>query len=566
MLNREVENPALCCLQSISVGRMSNSQLPMNALSQTTIRRLKKLPQIPSVWEGDRRSLAGFHGRGTVEAGNEGDCAIWVDGTEGFVRAMDIIAPDVGPEAMVRALLRAMETPHSPAQPGRPQKIVVCNREIQFFLRGALQDLDIAIDYNSQLPLIDELFRSFAEMGKGRPPELPPAYEAPLEKSAAAIWQAAPWNLLADSDIIAIEFDGAEVGTLYACVMGMLGQEYGIILYRSLDSLKQFRAAAVSEKSREQLEQAFLSQDCWFLNYEAADDEWEDEDIDLADLPDSEIVPLFGSVHLYEGIRPFLDEEEARCLYVALEAFLRFFRASERALDRDEIGSLSKRYRLPWHPDAPETVTVKVSTQPELATELLSMSGFPMEDSSSPSFSLSLRDDLVPDKSFLSLGVIPWEMLEQLRCQPQTYYQSQGATVQGEGMPVILIQTSRPKAKEMIDALQAAGGLKAICFNAGEDSMTGTTYDLGILQAGNGNLYICGEFLDDDTEHVQARRKWDRRCQQTKGYCGLLVAKGVTGATRGKPKPQDMMAFFETRAVDSKDLAMGVLQLLPHRD
>lgn len=157
-------------------------------------------------------------------------------------------------------------------------------------------------------------------------------------------------------------------------------------------------------------------------------------------------------------------------------------------------------------------------------------------------------------------------MLEKLRCQPQTYYQSQGATVEGEGMPVILIQTSRPKAKAMIDALKAAGGLKAICFNAGEDSMTGMTYDLGILQAGNGNLYICGEFLGDDPEHAQARRKWDRRCQQTKGSCGLLVAKGVTGAARGNPKLQDMMAFFETRTMDSKELAMGVLQLLPHED
>lgn len=540
----------------------------MNALSQTTIRRLKKLPQIPSVWEGDRRSLAGFSGGGTSEADSEGDCVIWVDGTEGFVRAMDVIAPEVGLESLVRALLRAMETPHSPAQPGRPQKIVVRNREIQFFLRGALQDLDITIDYIPQLPLIDELFRSFAEVGKGRPPELPPAYEAILEKLALEIWRAAPWNWLADSDIIAIEFDGAEVKTLYACVMGMLGQEYGIILYRSLDSLKQFRAAAVSDQSRQQLERAFLSQDCWFLNYEAADRDWEeeDEDFDLADLPDNKIVSLFGSVQLYEGIRPFLDEEEARCLYVALEAFLRFFRASKRALDEDEIGSLSKRYRIHWHPDASETVMVKVSTQPELAAELLSMSKFATEDSSSESLSLSLRDDLVPENSFLSLGMIPWELLEKLRQQSQTYYQSQGVTFEGEGMPVILIQTSRPKAKEMIESLQAAGGLKSICFHAGEDSMTGLTYDLGILQAGNDNLYICGEFLDDDPEHVQARRKWDRRCQETKGYCGLLLAKGVTGASRGHPKLQDMVAFFEARAMDAKELAMGVLQLLPDED
>jgi hypothetical protein len=348
--------------------------------------------------------------------------------------------------------------------------------------------------------------------------------------------------------------------------MGMLGQEYGIILYRSLDSLKQFRAAAVTEKSREQLERAFLSQDCWFLNYEAAatGDDWQDEEeIDLADLPDGEIRSLFGSIHPYEGIRSFLDEEEARSLYVALQAFLRFFHACEHALAQEQIGSLSKRYRLSWHPDSRGTVSVKVSTQPELAAELLSMSEFPADGSSSHSISLALRDDLVPDNSFLSLGVIPWELLEKLRLYPRTYYQSQGAIAKGEGMPVILIQTSGPKAKKMIGTLQEAGGLKAICFNPGEDPVNGTSYDLGILQSGNGNLYVCGEFLGDDPDHVQARRKWNHRCQQTQGYCGLLVAKGATGASRGNPKLQDMMAFFETKCLDAKELAMGVLQLLP---
>ncbi|MCU0536163.1 MAG: hypothetical protein MUD14_19935 [Hydrococcus sp. Prado102] len=131
----------------------------MNNLPQTTKRRLKKIPQIPSVWEGDRRALS--HLQESLEANedNGGECIIWVDGSEGFVRAMEVVSPEMGPEAVVRTLLRAIETPHSPAKPARPQKIIVRNREIQFFLRGALQSLDIAIDYVPDLPLIDELFR-----------------------------------------------------------------------------------------------------------------------------------------------------------------------------------------------------------------------------------------------------------------------------------------------------------------------------------------------------------------------------------------------------------------------
>ncbi|HEY9847206.1 MAG TPA: hypothetical protein V6D03_13540, partial [Candidatus Caenarcaniphilales bacterium] len=75
-------------------------------------------------------------------------------------RAIEIVAPAAGPEVIVRTLLKAMEFPASSAQPGRPQKIVVRDRETQFFLRGALQQLDIVIAYAPELPLIDEIFRS----------------------------------------------------------------------------------------------------------------------------------------------------------------------------------------------------------------------------------------------------------------------------------------------------------------------------------------------------------------------------------------------------------------------
>jgi len=48
--------------------------------------------------------------------------------------------------------------------------------------------------------------------------------------------------------------------------MGMLGMEYGILLYRSEQSLKRFRASVLTEESPEQLEEAFLKQDCLFFD------------------------------------------------------------------------------------------------------------------------------------------------------------------------------------------------------------------------------------------------------------------------------------------------------------
>ncbi|MBD1805869.1 hypothetical protein H6F98_10450 [Microcoleus sp. FACHB-SPT15] len=546
----------------------------MSALNPTTCRRLKKLPQIPSVWEGDRRPLMAFADDSQPDGQGNGECILWVDGSEGIVRAMDVVSPDMGPEAVVRALLRAMENPQNPARPARPSKIVVRDRELQFFLRGVLQELDITIDYFSDLPLIDELFRGFEEVALQRKPTLPPEYADLLLEKAYEIWEDAPWELLADHNILSIEINRWDVETLYTSVMGMLGMEYGILLYRSLDSLKRFRASVLEEESFEMMEQAFLGQDCFFVTFgrveDDSDDEDEDEEIDLADLSVSEIVPGFGTVHPFEGMRPFLYEEEAIAVYVALEAIHRFFGASFRQFADDKFPAITKRYRIPIPLESKKsTVPVKVATLPDLASELLDMTDFDEDDDDEDDddeddddLSVPLRDDLVPKDAFLSLGMMPWENLEMLRTSIDCY-QSRDIKANGEGLPVVLIQTTRPKAKALIEQIQTDGGLKGICFNPGEDPFEGEHYDLGILQTENSSLYLFGEFPEADPTHMAARKKWDQRCKKINGHCGLIIAKGLTGASRGNPQPRDMMALFEARSLSAKELGLGMLQLIP---
>ena len=551
----------------------------MSGLNRNTCRRLKKLPQIPSVWEGDRRPLVGFSDSVEPDSEGSGECILWVDGSEGIIRAMDVVSPEMGPEAVVRALLRAMEHPQSPARPARPSKIVVRDREIQFFLRGVLQDLEITIDYYSDLPLIDELFRGFEEIALQRQPKLPPQYADILHERAYEIWKDAPWELLADHQILSIEINQWDVGTLYASVMGMLGMEYGVLLYRSLDSLKRFRASVLAEESFEAMEKAFLGQDCLFLTFgrdgDDLDEDEEDEDIDLADLPMSEIIPSFGTVHPLEGMRPFLYEEEAIAIYVALEALHRFFGASSRQLAGDTFPAITKRYRIPVpvEGESKQTASVKVATVPDVASELLEMAesaeeddfdedDFDEDDLKTAEMAVPLRDDLVPKDSFLSLGMMPWENIELLRSGVDCY-QSRDVTATGEGLPVILIQTTRPKAKTLIEQIKSAGGIKGICFNPGEDPFEGERYDLGILQTENSSLYLFGEFPEADPTHVAARKKWDQRCKKNQGYCGLIIAKGLTGASRGNPQPRDIMALFEARALSARELGLGMLQLMP---
>lgn len=546
----------------------------MSALNRNTCRRLKNLPQIPSVWEGDRRPLLAFSESVEPDAKGSSECILWVDGSEGIIRAMDVVSPEMGPEAVVRALLRAMEHPQSPARPARPSKIVVRDREIQFFLRGVLQDLDITIDYYPDLPLINELFRGFEEIALQRQPKLPPQYADILHEKAYELWNDAPWELLADHQILSIEINQWDVGTLYASVMGMLGMEYGVLLYRSLDSLKRFRASVLAEESFEGMEKAFLGQDCLFLTFgqdgDDLDEDEEDEDIDLADLPMSEIIPSFGTVHPLEGMRPFLYDEEAIAVYVALEALHRFFRASYRQFAGDSFPAITKRYRipLPVEAESKQTASVKVATVPDVASELLEMAesaeedDFDEEDFKAAEMAVPLRDDLVPKDSFLSLGMMPWENIELLRSGVDCY-QSKNVTAAGEGLPVILIQTTRPKAKALIEQIKTAGGIKGICFNPGEDPLEGERYDLGILQTENSSLYLFGEFPEADPTHVAARKKWNQRCKKNQGYCGLIIAKGLTGASRGNPQPRDIMALFEARALSGRELGLGMLQLMP---
>lgn len=534
----------------------------MNALPHTTISRLKKIPQTAAIWEGDRRSLGSMVSLLDSDAGTDGECIMWVDGSEGAVRAMEMVAADTGPEAVVRTLLRAIESPHHPAQPARPQKILINDRQLQFFLRGALQGLDIKIEYVSNLPLIDELFRGFEVIGNNRPPSLPPQYETLLEDIARQIWHIAPWDVLADSDILTLKIKNCQIDTIYVCVMGMMSAEYGVLLYRSLESLKQFRFAALSEKSAESLEQAFLAQDCWFLNYELdeelTDEDWQEDVIEL--------MPLYGSLHPFEGMRAFLDEEEAKIVYLALEGICKFCDSHRDILAREIIEKITETYPIAFPEAADNRDSVVVATSPELTKELMAMEDEirPLEEEEFEKFKIPVKEDLIPDGSLVTLSEISWDVVETLKRQRKTYYQSLNIAPKGRFLPAILIQTTRPKARVVIETIKESGGLKAICFNAGNNPFTGVSYDLGILQTGDSNIYIFAEYPHHLDEYAMMLEEWQESCQQIQGYCSVIIAMGATGANRGDPQPSDMLAVFETKAIAGSELGMGILELVPN--
>ncbi|HEY9703097.1 MAG TPA: hypothetical protein V6C58_11660, partial [Allocoleopsis sp.] len=282
-------------------------------------------------------------------------------------------------------------------------------------------------------------------------------------------------------------------------------------------------------------------------------------------------------VHPLEGIRPFIYEEEAAALYVALEALERFLQQTKRQLDRDDsFPTITKRLRINISElgETNKTLSVQVSTLPDVSQELWEMAEnaadeddedfdfeWDDEDDEDDEDDFVLRDDLVPDKSFLSLGLLPWDNIALIG-QSSDFYQNKNLERLGDGLPVILIQTTAPKAKIMIEKIKEYGGLQGIGFNPGFNPFSQGNYDLGVLKTEDENLFLFGEFDQEDTTHINARKQWDLRCKKTKGYCALIVAKGVSGNSKGNPQLKDMMALFECRSLSAEDLDLGVLELM----
>ncbi|NJL99741.1 MAG: hypothetical protein HC924_13520 [Synechococcaceae cyanobacterium SM2_3_2] len=526
-------------------------------LTAATLRRLRKLPQAPSVWEGDRQPLVAGMLPMLQGARGDGICLLWVDGSAGMVRSMDVVPPDTGHEAMVRSLLQAMESPQG-APPARPQKIIVRDRELHFYLRGILSELDIKVEWQPELPLIDEIYSSFEGDDSPFEARLPEPYDTLLPEKAGVLWQDAPWDYLADHQVLAIKLNQFDIDTLYVSVMGMLGMEYGILFYRSLQGLQQFRNRIQAEDDMDRkLEEAFLQQDCLFVTYDAID---EDDTHDLGDLRWDWIEPSFGIIHPLEGLRPTLDGEEAAVLMVAMEALHRFLKKHHRTLEEDFV-ECTGSYRVPDPSGKSKTLTVEVSSLPQIATELLDEEpDQDPEDGETPEVQFLLREDLIPEQAEMGLGLIPWMLVSHLEARARLYRVSEQELAEaGEGLPVLIIRTSRPKAKVLIETLQAAGNPHSICFNPGLDPFSGNRYELEILQTGNGEFHLIGEFSEKDASHVAARKQWDRRCRTTGGVCGLLIAMGVNSTQRqaGIVDTQHMMALFELRALSPDHMGLG---------
>ncbi len=551
----------------------------MTRLNRVTIDRLKRLPRVASVWEGDRRSVGGLmdDDGGLRQRHTEtSDCILWVDSSHGAVRGLTMVPTTSGYEPVVRTLLQAIESPQGNLAPARPQKIVVSDREIQFYLRGALQGLDIAIDYAPELPLIDELFNALQQSAEMSEAELPPRYAEAMIDGAMEVWELAPWNTLNEQQILAVEINCWDIETLYVSMLGMGGVEYGLLMYRSLDSLKQFRQRVLmGQQSPKQMQEAFLEQDCLYLNFELFDDEtlidapqpvrW------LAAAPEA-IEPDFGSIHPLEGMRSQLVDEEGATFLVAMEAIKRFVTKYQSQLEKPPLKALKGNYKIP-NPEKngkSTTLGVTVKTLPDVTAELMAETDLALGDEDGPQGMMDfpvLRDDYVPEGAIIILTQMRRQMLHTAGLDPLVTFQPQVSVVSLNGatgqptLPVVLIQTSRPKAKTLIKQLQQAQGVQAVCFNPGNDPFSGDAFELGLLQTGDGELHLFAEYETTGSVDRKVLERWHQWQRENHGNCAVVIASGVTGSSKGKPAMKDILGIFEAQCKTPKDLNLPPLML-----
>jgi len=586
----------------------------MHPLSPFTCRRLGQLPRLTSVWECDRRSLEAYaqaiaeRDPTASKDGEQGDCILWVDTLQGIVRGLSVVPKETGHEAVVRTLLQAIESPQGNANPARPRKVVVCNREIQFFLRGALQDLDIAVEYAFELPAIDQVFEKL-QAAEAQSRSLAPATEELLIDKSNQIWKEAPWQHLSEQEILAIELNCWDIDTLYLSILGIAGIDCGLLFYRDLQSLQQFRHQLMHrEDFSKGMQQAFLEQNCLFLNFHPAEDviPIRPQTASGSAAHQSPIVECeFGSIHPLEGLRSQIVEEEALSLIVALEAFHRFLKKHDISTPEFALNPVSSRFRIPnpfyqvneTEPEdvakpakhkgrssrkskeaavstatgrSSETVSVKIFTVPAVSAAFLAETAEPDLELDEPLGEIigedtaPLIDDSVPEGALIMLGNHPNKRLDPLRESDRIYYQRfltppDKLPSAKADWPVLTIQTTRPKAHQLVEQIRQEGGLKAICFNAGSDPISGQVFQVGLLQTALGHLHLFNEYEVDSQSDNQALDRW-RQASEQNGRCGgCIIAAGAAGAKRGKPTSKEVIAFFELRDRQPEEIGLTPL-------
>ena len=175
-----------------------------------------------------------------------------------------------------------------------------------------------------------------------------------------------------------------------------------------------------------------------------------------------------------------------------------------------------------------------------------------------------LIDDSVPEGALIMISSHPTKRLDPLRESDRIHYQKfltppdkvPGAKAE---WPILTIQTTRPKACQLVKQIQQEGGIQAICFNTGNDPISGQIFQVGLLQTARGHLHLFNEYELDSPSDNQALDRWRQASEQNQRCGGCIIAAGASGANRGQPTSKEVVAFFELRDRQPSEIGLAPL-------
>lgn len=493
-------------------------------LLPSTLRRLQNLPQNPAIWEFVRHPAPTnlqFNG----SDGRNQDLVLIGDATDHILRGFESIDQVSGDEAIVRALIKAMERPELPLKAGRPAKVVCPERKVQMYLRGVLQGLGITFDFSPHMTVVQDFLE---ELERATPPpaRVPSKWEVHLGALIHTLWQTAPWEDLEETQIVKLDLNRFGVESLWACTLGHSALDPALLLFRSLDSLKEL-IKKWRELPNRPLEQ-FLDLDCLGIVFPDG----------FASGTDETPQGLIASIHPFEGFRDFVDDEESRILWVAASAYLEFMIQFSAGLadGKTPLEFTTQTLTLPGSTWGGE-VTVTACTVPEITMELNVM-----RDETAPHLTTTFSSDcvnLAAKESNLLMGSVPRQfvdILESLEDRTIDVVSSNG------GIPFVAIRTGAADAAQIAKGLEDFPGPFDMAIVDGLDHAQDHVANLLVAVEGLNPPLVLWQG-PSGLPNPSSITAWNNEVNLTAGQCILLVTKGDPHKAQSSINPRDVIAW-----------------------
>jgi tetratricopeptide (TPR) repeat protein len=174
----------------------------------------------------------------------------------------------------------------------RPGKLEVNNAGLAEHLEGVLKEAGISVTFREKLPTFNRMVDDLLMHLMGRDPIPGPLSVKGVTvermrtfaEAAAAFFEAEPWDILTDEDLIRIESPIApDMGLRYVSVLGAAGQTFGLGFFSSPEQMQRMRESDHPSKF-------FATDSVWSLTFDPITDLpygdadlWEDHHLPVAD-------------------------------------------------------------------------------------------------------------------------------------------------------------------------------------------------------------------------------------------------------------------------------------------